>query len=92
MDADALTLDGNAAAGVFDEVFAADLTAVRGACAWCGSEAAVGEGRWFQHTLAPGGVLRCHGCAGPLMVVVRMRGRLRVGFPGMRWLDLAAEE
>lgn len=92
MDADALTLDGNAAGGVFNQVFAADVTAVRGACAWCGHEAAVGEGLWFQHTLAPGGVLRCRGCSGPLMVVVRRRGTLRIGFPGVRWLDLEAEQ
>lgn len=92
MDAEPLTLDGNAAGGVFNEVFAAEVTAARGACAWCGSEAAVGEQHWFQHPLAPGGVLRCRSCAGALMVVVRVRGKLRLGFPGVRWLDVDAAE
>jgi hypothetical protein len=88
MQDDELTLDGNAAAGVLSELFAAEVTSVRGACAWCGAVAAVAEQRLYQNPQAPGGVLRCHACEGAMMVFVRRGEALRVGIPGVRWLDV----
>lgn len=92
MDAEALTLDGNAAGGLLNEVFAGEVTAALSACAWCGNQAAVGEHQWYQHPLAPGGVLRCRSCSGALMVAVRIRDTLRLGFPGVRWLQVGVGE
>lgn len=83
-----MMLDGNAAAGLLSEVFATEVTSARGACAWCGAIAPIGEQRLYQNPGAPGGVLRCHACDGAMMVFVRRENTLRVGIPGVRWLEL----
>ena len=49
MDETQLRLDGNAAAGMFREVFAYDLSAARGACASCGAIGQIGSQRGTDH-------------------------------------------
>lgn len=71
LDADhieqALTLDGNALAGVFREIFSVEMTTSPAQCAGCGR---VGElATLVAYTRAPGIVLRCPGCE---QVVVRI--------------------
>ena len=85
MDETQLRLDGNAAAGMLREVFVHELTTARGACASCGAIAHVGS----QHlSLSPGAVLRCSTCQAVLMVLVHIGDRLRLGMPGLTWLEL----
>jgi len=55
-----LTLDGNAVAGVLEELFGGDMTTSVGECARCGARHAVGALR--AYTRAPGIVLRCPAC------------------------------
>jgi Family of unknown function (DUF6510) len=86
-DAD-LRLDGNAAAGVLAEVFAAEMTAALGICAHCGATNAIGAVWVYAH--APGTVLRCPDCTGVLMTIVRARERLLVDVTGVRRVQFAA--
>jgi hypothetical protein len=79
-------LDGNAAAGLLQELFALEVTAARGSCAGCGLVAELGAARVYLD--APGVVVRCHGCDSVLIVVVQGRGRYRVALRGLSWLEL----
>jgi hypothetical protein len=88
-DAD-LRLDGNAAAGVLAEVFAAEMTAALGTCAHCGATNAIGAVWVYAH--APGTVLRCPDCTGVLMTIVRARERLLVDVTGVRRVQIAAPD
>jgi len=88
MDESQLRLDGNAAAGVLQEIFVQELTAARGACAACGMVAHIGAQHLYMYPRAPGAVLRCNTCDSVLMVVVNDRGRRRFGLPGLTWLEV----
>lgn len=65
--ADVLRVDGNAAGGMFGELFAVDLTGARAKCAGCGAAETVGALLVYAHGM--GMVARCPRCEG---VVVRM--------------------
>jgi len=67
--ADALRLDGNAAAGLLSEFFVPDLTAARVRCAHCGVTRAVGELLVYAHGM--GTVVRCPGCDAVVLCVTR---------------------
>jgi hypothetical protein len=88
MDERRLRLDGNAAAGLWREVFLPDLTAARGRCAACGAVAPLGAQPLYMAPLAPGAVLRCGACQQVLLVAVRAGGRYRLGLPGLTWLEV----
>ena len=88
MDEAHLRLDGNAAGGMFGEIFASDLTAARGACASCGAVAPMGSQYLYMAPLAPGAVVRCRSCEAVLMVVVHANGRYRVGLAGLSWVEI----
>jgi hypothetical protein len=88
MDETQLRLDGNAAAGMFREVFAYDLTVARGACASCGAVGQIGSQHLYMFPLSPGAVLRCQFCQGILMVFVNADGRYRLGMQGLKWLEI----
>ena len=53
-------LDGNAAAGLFSELFARDVTTARSTCNHCGAVESVGA--LHLYALEMGAVLRCPGC------------------------------
>ena len=63
-------LDGNAAAGPFEQVFGVDLTTAVVTCAGCGAAGAFAEQRAFLGS--PGTVLRCPGCDHLLARVVAL--------------------
>ena len=84
-----LMLDGNAAAGLLQEVFVNEVTTARGACASCGTVGEVGSQRLYMAPQAPGAVLRCHGCESILMVVVHRPGHVRLALSGLAWLEIA---
>ena len=88
MDATALKLDGNAMGGLLRELFVDDVTAASGACASCGSVAALGAQHLYMSPQSPGAVLRCSGCESVLLVVVHARDRLRVALRGLAWLEI----
>jgi hypothetical protein len=86
-----LRLDGNAAAGLLQEVFVHEVTSVRGACARCGAVGEMGAQHLYMTPLSPCAVLRCTSCDSLLLVAVRTGGRLRVGLQGLVWIELPDE-
>jgi len=63
-----LMLDGNAVAGLLEEIFALEMTASPTECANCGN---VGEiGTLLAFTQAPGAVLRCPVCENVMLRMV----------------------
>jgi hypothetical protein len=82
-------LDGNAAAGLLNEIFPFEMTAAEATCAGCGATRPVGEQLLYRHGM--GSVLRCAGCDTPLMRVTHIRGRYRLDLSGMSCLLIAAD-
>jgi len=64
----ALMLDGNAAAGVLEEIFALEMTAQPAECAGCGRVGALGT--LWAFTQAPGLILRCPACTQIMLRIV----------------------
>ena len=83
---DALKLDGNAAAGILQEVFAVEVTAAVGTCDGCGAVEAVGAVAVYAR--GPGTVLRCPHCDAVLMKIVVAEDRIWVDLRGLRTLEL----
>jgi Family of unknown function (DUF6510) len=75
--ADALRVDGNAAAGILSELFVPDLTSARAKCAGCGTTRTVGALLVYAHGM--GTVVRCPGCDRVVLRVART--------PTHVWLD-----
>jgi hypothetical protein len=75
--ADALRVDGNAAAGILSELFVPDLTSARAKCAGCGTTRTIGALLVYAHGM--GTVVRCPGCD---RVVLRLART-----PTHVWLD-----
>jgi hypothetical protein len=73
-----LVLDGNAAAGLLQEIFALEITRAQAQCDACGSTGAVGSLRLYAAPM--GAVLRCTHCDGILMRAVHT--------PHGRWLEM----
>jgi hypothetical protein len=86
MDDTDLRLDGNAAAGLLSEVFAAEMTTAVGTCGSCGRAGPFGATHVYRG--GPGTVVRCPQCSAVLMCVVRVRGRLLVDTSGIRRIEL----
>jgi Zn finger protein HypA/HybF involved in hydrogenase expression len=82
---DELMLDGNAIAGLLQEVFAVEMTTAVGVCGACGATEAVGAVHVFR---GAGVVLRCPHCDNALVKIVKDDTRLWIGFPGVRTLEL----
>ena len=83
---DALMLDGNAVAGLLQEVFAVEMTTAVGTCATCGASEAVGAAHVYR---GAGVVMRCPHCDNTLMKIVKDDARLWIAFPGVRTLEVA---
>jgi Family of unknown function (DUF6510) len=82
---DALMLDGNAVAGLLQEVFAVEMTTAIGTCNACGATEAVGALHVFR---GAGIVMRCPHCDNPLVRIVRDDTRVWIGFPGAHTLQV----
>ncbi|HEY7637664.1 MAG TPA: DUF6510 family protein [Gemmatimonadales bacterium] len=85
--ADALRLDGNAAAGILSEIFAVDLTAAEALCAGCGASRAVGALLVYAHGM--GTVVRCPSCSAVVLRVGRTPTQLWLDVTGARHLVIA---
>jgi hypothetical protein len=83
---DELMLDGNAIAGLLQEVFAVEMTTAIGTCARCGASEPVGAIHVYR---GAGIVLRCPHCDNALAKIVRADTRVWIGFGGVRALELA---
>ena len=83
---DASMLDGNAVAGLLQEVFAVEMTTAIGTCGSCGAAEAVGAMHLFR---GAGMVLRCPHCDNTLVKIVRDDTCMWIGFPGLRTLEVA---
>jgi ribosomal protein S27E len=88
LDETRLKLDGNAMAGVLQELFVDDVTAARGACASCGTVADVGGQHLYMYPTSPGAVLRCATCENVLIVVVHAKERVRFALCGLAWVEI----
>ena len=79
-------LDGNAAAGLLQQIFGGEMTTVAATCATCGTTAPIGESVLYAG--GPGTVIRCRSCGGVLVVITQVRGRHCVDLMGIRALDM----
>ena len=84
---DALMLDGNAIAGLLQEVFAPEMTTAIGTCAACGATEPVGAIHVYR---GAGIVLRCPHCDNALAKIVKNQTRLWIALPGIRTLEITA--
>jgi hypothetical protein len=82
---DELMVDGNAVAGLLQEVFAADVTGATGSCARCGATEPVGAAHVYR---GAGIVLRCPHCDNTLAAIVRDERRVWIALRGVRALEL----
>jgi Zn finger protein HypA/HybF involved in hydrogenase expression len=82
---DALMLDGNAVAGLLQEVFAVEMTTAIAACNACGATDEVGTLHVFR---GAGFVLRCPHCDNALVTIVEGGTRVWVGLAGIRTLQV----
>jgi hypothetical protein len=74
-------LDGNAIGGPLIEVFGHEMTDALGRCRFCGDVSRVAQLRVYMK--APGAVGRCHVCMNVVMVLVSVRGTMRVDAAGI---------
>ncbi len=81
---DEQVLDGNAVAGLLMAAFGAEMTAVPGRCAHCGTVNMVADLRAW--TRAPGAVLRCPVCAGVVLRIVETDEAILVDARGASYL------
>lgn len=75
-------LDGNAIGGQLLEVFGREMTAAKGACAYCGAPARIAELAVYMR--APGAVVRCRNCGRVVIVLVTVRRTTCVDVAGFR--------
>jgi hypothetical protein len=86
MTMDEAMLDGNAAAGDLQELFAVEVTQMVGVCADCGDSGPLAEARTFVD--APGLTLRCPACDAVLARLVHLPDRTLFELQGFRRLEL----
>jgi hypothetical protein len=82
---DALMLDGNAVAGLLQDVFAVEMTTAIGTCNACGATDVVGALHVFR---GAGVVMRCPHCDNALVTIVKDDVRVWIGFSGLRTLQV----
>jgi hypothetical protein len=86
MDSDERRLDGNAVAGLMEEVFPFEMTMAHIRCAGCTAVEPVGAE--MVYTDAPGMVLRCVHCEGVLLTIVHGEGHYWLEMRGATWLQI----
>jgi hypothetical protein len=78
-------VDGNAIAGVLEDIFGRDVTIVSGSCAGCGARREVGALHVYR---AAGIVVRCPDCDTVLMRIVVGRERTWLDARGLAAMQL----
>ncbi len=82
-----LMVDGNAAAGMLEEIFSMEMTASPTECVHCGYEGEVGT--LLAFIAAPGLVLRCPGCENVILRIVTTPRGVYVEVRGAVFLRMA---
>ena len=82
-------LDGNAAAGILQEIFPFEMTLVQATCTGCGATDAIGALAVYMHGM--GTIVRCPRCDNVLIRLVHARGRYLLDMRGVRVLQISAE-
>ena len=82
-----LMLDGNAAAGILQEIFGVEMTAAPTECSGCGNEAELGN--LLAFTQGPGIVLRCSACEQVMLRIVQTPEAIYLDARGAAYLRLA---
>jgi hypothetical protein len=88
METDERRVDGNAAAGMLEEIFPVEMTMVMMRCTGCGTMAPAGAETVYMD--APGMVMRCVQCESVLLTLVRSDGRYWLNLPGAVCLQMSA--
>ena len=83
---DELMLDGNAIAGLLQEVFAVEMTTAVGTCGGCGAAGPAGAVHVYR---GAGIVLRRPRCNNMLAKIVKNDSRVWIDFQGIRTLEVA---
>jgi hypothetical protein len=79
-------LDGNAAAGILQEIFPFEMTLAQGICTNCGATNVVGAVAAYMHGM--GMVLRCPSCDNVLIRIAHVNGRYWLDMGGVRVLRI----
>lgn len=82
-------LDGNAAAGILQEIFPFEMTTVEATCAGCGQMNVVGALMVYKHGM--GTIVRCPSCDTALIRVAEARGHYWLDLRGVRTLQISVE-
>ncbi len=82
-----LMLDGNAAAGLFQEIFGLEMTTTPAECASCGNTAELGALLLFMR--GPGLVLRCPECKQVVLRIVQTPDSYFIDARGAAYIRLA---
>jgi Zn finger protein HypA/HybF involved in hydrogenase expression len=85
---DETMLDGNAVAGMLQEVFAVETTTAMATCGGCGAVTPMGATHVYR---GAGYVLRCPGCDNVMVTLIEGDARMWMGFPGIRTLQIAVD-
>lgn len=83
---DELRLDGNAAAGLLQELFAFEITTALTLCEGCGRASPVGALLFYGQKL--GAVLRCPGCNRVMVVVTKPHDEWWLDLRGVRIMHI----
>jgi Family of unknown function (DUF6510) len=83
---DELMLDGNAVAGLLQEVFAIEVPTAVGTCGNCGAVGPVGAVHGYR---GAGTVLRCPHCDNVLAKIVKSDSRVSIDSTGIRTLEVS---
>jgi Family of unknown function (DUF6510) len=81
--------DGNAVAGILQEIFPFDMTLVQATCTGCGTTNAIGALAVYMHGM--GMVIRCPFCERVLIRVAQSWGRYFLDMRGVRVLQISVE-
>lgn len=82
-------LDGNAAAGVLEQIFPFEMTTVEATCAGCGQVNVVGALVVYMHGM--GTIVRCPSCEWVLIRVTEIKGCYWLDMRGVRVLQIPVE-
>jgi Zn finger protein HypA/HybF involved in hydrogenase expression len=82
-------LDGNAAAGTLQAIFAFEMTRVEATCAGCGATNLIGAAAAYVHGM--GAIVRCPACDTALIRVAHGKGRTWLDLRGVRVLQISVE-
>jgi Zn finger protein HypA/HybF involved in hydrogenase expression len=82
----AFMLDGNAVAGILNEIFALEMTTNQVECVQCGREGEIGT--LLAFTQSPGIVLRCPRCENIIMRIVQSPEAIYLDLRGAQYVSL----